>query len=120
MTLIVAHLYLHANATILHLEIERETDTMIESEILERGTGGTGVVRLEATEIRGEAGETIETEIGGAGEMKGILGIREMAEVVDGAEMIVEMRMEVVGRERTEVDEETKIEVSILFRRWNG
>jgi hypothetical protein len=119
MTLIVAHLYLHANATILHLEIETETDTMIESEMLERGTGDTGVVRLEATEILEEAGEMIETEIDGAAEMREISGTQEMAKLIDGAGMIVGMRREAVGGERTEADEETEIEVSILFRRRN-
>jgi hypothetical protein len=88
MTLIDARLYLPANATILHLETERETDVMTASEIPGREIGDTGVAHPEVTEIRGEAGGMTETEIDGAAEMSGISGIREIAEAVDVLEMI--------------------------------
>jgi hypothetical protein len=114
MTLIDARLYLPASATILHLEIERETGEMTEREILERGIGDTGVVHQEVTETRGEAGEMIEIGIDRVGEMSEILEIRGMAEVVDGVEMIG-MRREVVEGARIGADEETENEVSILW-----
>jgi len=111
MTRNVAHLYLLANATILYLEIGRETDAMIAREMLGKGTEDTDLDPPEETEIREEAGEMIETEIDGQAEMSGISGIREMAEAVDGVEMVWMMREE-VGEERIGVGEEIEIETA--------